>query len=79
MTKEELLKLLKESGIKPGEWKSGGGPDRKVQIPFVKEQMESLKKVRDLIKLQTEKDLAEIQRLRELQNKIKHGGSLDNG
>lgn len=76
MKKDELLKIFKENGIEPGQWHQGGGT---VEPQFIKDQIQSLKKVKILIEKQIEKDLKEIQKLRELQKKIEHGGNIDNG
>lgn len=77
MTKEELLKKLKEAGIAPGKWAESGG--KEVKLPFVEKQKSALQKVRALLAQQIEKDLKEIQRLEELKKKLEYGGCSGDG
>lgn len=77
MTKEEILQKLKEAGVEPGKWVQGGG--KEVKFPAADKQKAALRKVRELIAQQIEKDLAEVQRLEELRKKIEFGGCSDDG
>jgi len=77
MTKEEILKKLEEAGVEPGKWFLGGG--KEIKMPFAERQKVALQKVRELVAMQIEKDIAEVQRLEELRKKLEFGGCSDDG
>lgn len=77
MTKEDILKQLKDAGLDPGSWTEGGG--KAVKHPFVEKQKSGLAAIRELVVMQLQKDQEEVRRLTELKKKLEHGGCSSNG
>ena len=71
---EELFAELEAKGIKLGQWsalKGGKGTTKKLR-----EQQQTLVKLRDLLQVQLDADMASLEEARERLARIEHGGGM---
>lgn len=71
-TPEELLAELKRRGVLPGQWAERGG--HKIEPEFVKQQKELLLKTQDMLKGKLTEDQHTLEHLRQVRDRLKHGG-----
>lgn len=71
-TIEEVKQQLRDLGIPVDSW--GETQEGTVKSPLLDRQIEMLTKVRDLLEMQVEQDIATVAELTEKVNRLKHGG-----
>lgn len=71
-TIEEVKQQLRDLGIPVDSWEET--TEGTVKSPFLDRQVEMLTKVRDLLEMQVEQDIATVAELTEKVNRLKHGG-----